>query len=250
MRTANTAAGYISDEFMKRVERSGLVSLRSGRDSRLVSSTARSSPSATRNMCEKAEKGEMRTFKKMPARELWRQDACLALRPPRTHGSPGRIPSTSAHSTTTPALSTCRTSAPRSVCRRTRTTSPSVTSPHSTSPLMSRTSRSTGRSSRSQCASPSASSTTLSISTSSPSPRPEVRQGEPRHRPRRHGFADVFEKLGMAMTRACIQLRRPHLRVRLLHGYRRERQPRSRARRIQELRGLALVQGHGADRHP
>lgn len=73
MRTANTAA-FISDEFMKRVK--------AGEDWYLFD------PADTEDLnelygkvfskryieyVEKAEKGEMRTFKKMPAQELWRK---------------------------------------------------------------------------------------------------------------------------------------------------------------------------------
>ncbi len=73
MRTANTAA-YISDEFMKRVQAGEDWYLFDPAETKDLNELYGKVFSKTYNTyIEKAEKGEMRAFRKMPARELWRK---------------------------------------------------------------------------------------------------------------------------------------------------------------------------------
>jgi len=79
MRTANTAA-YISDEFMKRVESGDswyMFDPKETPDLNELYGKAFSLRYA--EYIEKAEKGEMRIFKKVPAREQWRQIITLLM---------------------------------------------------------------------------------------------------------------------------------------------------------------------------
>lgn len=73
MRTANTAA-YISDEFIKRVKAEGEWYLFDPAEAPdLVELYGEAFSRRYQEYCDKADKGEMRAYKKVPARELWRQ---------------------------------------------------------------------------------------------------------------------------------------------------------------------------------
>ncbi len=73
MRTANTAA-FISDEFMKRVRNDEPWYLFDPAEAKDLNELyGRAFSESYRGYVEKAEKGELRTFKKMPAKELFRK---------------------------------------------------------------------------------------------------------------------------------------------------------------------------------
>lgn len=73
MRTANTAA-FISDEFMRRVQAGEDWYLFDPADTPDLNETyGKVFAKLYNDYVDKAERGEMRTFKKMPARELWRK---------------------------------------------------------------------------------------------------------------------------------------------------------------------------------
>ncbi|PIR37957.1 MAG: ribonucleoside-diphosphate reductase subunit alpha [Candidatus Zambryskibacteria bacterium CG10_big_fil_rev_8_21_14_0_10_42_12] len=73
MRTANTAA-YISDEFMKRVHQGDTWYLFDPKEvADLIELYGSAFSKRYQEYCEKAERGEMKMWKKMPARELFRK---------------------------------------------------------------------------------------------------------------------------------------------------------------------------------
>lgn len=79
MRTANTAA-YLSDEFMKRVESGDSWYMFDPKDTPDLNELyGKEFSDRYKQYVELAEKGEMRVFKKVPAREQWRQIITLLM---------------------------------------------------------------------------------------------------------------------------------------------------------------------------